>query len=392
MIQEKNKRSWKEITDIGHLVPGINSAEQYNRKMFENMSDIKRTLNKENKPYLTSEDIKNVHKQMFEGITTFGGDKAKTLRVFGGRTGADPIFIDNELKLLDKQMEHLWAKATSDSDKVKALAFQHARLVSIHGFQDGNGRTSRIATSYGLEKIGGSQKLNIDRTQYLAANNNALDENLGQLSAHFASSYGIEYKGSSVEFSEFRITPLRETMPAIDSALEITKTKSISNGENKKIFLKDVDFDGLINRLGGKRTSKIEKARQEFSQAISSPQSPNDVIDTIVKVRDSNAVKSGFFKKVNEDEYIKLSLKALTSVSDSLRPEKKAEFAFMVKQRFEGKQMNINEFINKNSYKFDFKKGNSVTIKESKDIRMTSTLKESQKNSQKKTLTSGPVR
>lgn len=121
--------------------------------------------------FITEDDIKNIHKIILTGIDDDWAGKYRQTTVF--IKGADVEFPDYH-RIPYHMAEFIqWLELQQENHPVKVAADAHFKLVSIHPFIDGNGRTARllmnlilIINSYPMAVI-----RNEDRTQYLEAVN-----------------------------------------------------------------------------------------------------------------------------------------------------------------------------------------------------------------------------
>ncbi len=91
--------------------------------------------------------LKEVHKKMFGDVWAWAGAFRKTNK----NIGVDKWQISVELKtLLDDSL--FWISHTAYEPDELVLRFKH-RLVSIHGFPNGNGRHSRLVADIVIDKI-----------------------------------------------------------------------------------------------------------------------------------------------------------------------------------------------------------------------------------------------
>lgn len=120
---------------------------------------------------ITEGNIKAIHKFILGGINDEWAGKYRQSEVFIG--GADV-----EFPLPHKVPYHMekfiqWLKTQKDKHPVRVAADAHFKLVTIHPFVDGNGRTARLLMNLVLI-IGGYPMAiirNEDRTEYLEAVN-----------------------------------------------------------------------------------------------------------------------------------------------------------------------------------------------------------------------------
>lgn len=115
------------------------------------------------------EDVKNLHKHLFQDIYPFAGEFRKVQLMKGNTRFCQAQFIDSSavelFHLLNKELE--W-----DSLEVvaKRLAFFKSELNMLHPFREGNGRTIRIfLRAFALTKGVEWHYANMDQEVYLQA-------------------------------------------------------------------------------------------------------------------------------------------------------------------------------------------------------------------------------
>ena len=121
--------------------------------------------------YITEEDIKAIHRIIFTGIRD----------EWAGRYRESEVFIKGatvEFPLPHNVPYHMkefiqWLETRQDTHPVKIAAEAHFKLVSIHPFVDGNGRTARLLMNLVLIINGYPMAIirNEDRIEYLEAVN-----------------------------------------------------------------------------------------------------------------------------------------------------------------------------------------------------------------------------
>lgn len=91
---------------------------------------------------ITAKDILHLHALILKGIddANAGTYRSVPVRISGSR-----VVLPNPLKVPDLMLGFLeWLQTTRDLHPAKLAAEAHYRLVSIHPFVDGNGRTARL--------------------------------------------------------------------------------------------------------------------------------------------------------------------------------------------------------------------------------------------------------
>lgn len=146
-----------------------------------------RTLAKQKRShqYITEKDIKAIHKIILTGINNEWAGKYRESEVFIKGTNV-------EFPLPHKVPYHVaefvqWLESQQDIPPVRIAADAHFKLVTIHPFVDGNGRTARLLMNLILILNGYPMAIirNEDRTGYLEA------VNLGQTKNNLEMFYSI---------------------------------------------------------------------------------------------------------------------------------------------------------------------------------------------------------
>lgn len=126
--------------------------------------------------YITEQDIKDIHKIILTGIDDNWAGKYRQTEVFVRGSSAQfplPRAVGYAMKELIR-----WLQSIQGENPVKLSADAHFKLVSIHPFIDGNGRTSRLLMNLILTMFGYPMAVirNEDRTRYLATFDAAREE------------------------------------------------------------------------------------------------------------------------------------------------------------------------------------------------------------------------
>jgi Fic family protein len=95
------------------------------------------------KPYsLTGKDILHIHDIILKGIDDANAGHYRSVPV---RISGSAVVLPNPLKVPDLMQEFVeWLKQSGDLHPIELAAEAHYRLVTIHAFVDGNGRTARL--------------------------------------------------------------------------------------------------------------------------------------------------------------------------------------------------------------------------------------------------------
>jgi fido (protein-threonine AMPylation protein) len=143
----------------------------------------------------------NIHRDVFgKHFPELAGQYRLGEAHYGDKAGPAPEKIDALLQQIVLQIQSHLAQTTAERDLERRaeLAFlyaaqDHAELVRIHPFVDGNGRWARIATTAFLFDCGfplGAIVRNVDKRQYIDALNRAIDNaEPGDLANHLLRGY-----------------------------------------------------------------------------------------------------------------------------------------------------------------------------------------------------------
>lgn len=130
-------------------VKWITTRTELNELEAKGIADAEIWLLKTNKKDILNETfIKTLHRKMFGEIWKWAG----TFRTTERNIGAAPYEIQPKLKILLDDTK-FWIENNTYSKKEIAIRFHH-RLVQIHPFPNGNGRTSRIMADLIMRSFG----------------------------------------------------------------------------------------------------------------------------------------------------------------------------------------------------------------------------------------------
>lgn len=143
---------------ISHYIEAVNHARAFDLIM--NRAKDKQSID--------VDDVLQIHRCILSGIDdpNAGYYRNVPVRISGSRT-----VLPNPLKVPDlMQVFNHWL-ATTDEDTVYKAINAHYRLVTIHPFKDGNGRTARLLMNLILMQAGFTPTIirKIDRKRYLDA-------------------------------------------------------------------------------------------------------------------------------------------------------------------------------------------------------------------------------
>ena len=237
-------------------------------------------------------------------------------------------------------MDLLWKNSKSPSAKLRAVAFQHSRLVAIHGFKDGNGRVSRLAMDYALYRTGlKSATFDISRADYINGVNSAIkNNNIGRLSRVLARKYALKYAGSDFHSSPFKVAAFQDTNKLSFENSKLSSIEFINNpGTTKDYHLKPGDIERLIERVGGKPGQGFKDSLRKLLDQISRPLSIGESLDAIKTFRYSEPLKKAFFKAFDENAYVDFARQHFDFAARFSSQDEKIQFGEMLSEVMGGR-------------------------------------------------------
>lgn len=209
----KSQATWNRVKHNIGLDPRIVDQESLNRQTFANGLAANELLRRRPLPY-QGKDVITIHGKLFCGIFDHAGEHSQTIQNFGPFTSVDGVYFQSKMGLLDQEVSTLWEKATSIGEALDVIAFQHARLIAIHGFRDGNGRTSRVILDASIDALSPSPApisiASDPKPNYVAASEAAIkSNNLTPLANLVRSAAKSDHIHSRLLLSPYRISPLR---------------------------------------------------------------------------------------------------------------------------------------------------------------------------------------
>ncbi len=345
-------RTWKEVQQTGYLCDTIKNIQDYSRQWHLNDRNVQAYLESRKTPYLNSSEILEVHRLSFNGITTFNGQYCQTQMAYGGYLGAVPSAVSAEFSMLDRQMNILWKNAKTQEAKLRTIAFQHSRLIAIHGFLDGNGRVSRVATDFALYHIGRDFPIiNMERNHYIQANNSAIEHNnIGWLTKVLSVQYDLKYTEVDLHIAPFKIAPFQNAKKLSLENSQFFSEKSINQNSMRYYYLNVSDLSKIIQKTDGKPGKNFGDVMANISRLIEDqPLSIGESIQKIQSIKNSGAIKKRFFNSINENAYTEFAREHFQFVTQFASPEKKSEFWYLIEKQIDGQAsaQDIDNYVSK---------------------------------------------
>lgn len=133
---------------------------------------------------LTDGFIKQLHRKLFGDVWAWAGGYRRT----GRNIGIDPAHIMAEIPMVLDDARYWVENGSYPADEIAVRL--HHRLVAVHPFPNGNGRTSRLMADLLVERLGQAPftwgrasltDISETRTRYIAALKAADDHDIGPL-------------------------------------------------------------------------------------------------------------------------------------------------------------------------------------------------------------------
>ncbi len=172
----------KQILEDGISIGGKKMRELLEAVNHKEAIDYIETLRKRKPHEIEERDILNVHDIILRGIDTTNAGKYRNDRV---RIAHSPTIFPNPVKVPELMTNFMkWLQISSPDHPVKLASEAHFRLVSVHPFIDGNGRTARLLMNLILLQHGfplftikiENRKQYIDSLESAQANEDNLDD------------------------------------------------------------------------------------------------------------------------------------------------------------------------------------------------------------------------
>jgi excisionase family DNA binding protein len=130
------------IVEKGITVQGKSLQEHLEAVNHAKALDYIKTLAAKNRQELTPQDILDIHRIILQKIDDTNAGRLRTVAV---RIKGSETILPNALKVPELMNDFIsWLKSKNTNNPIKIAADTHFKLVSIHPFVDGNGRTARL--------------------------------------------------------------------------------------------------------------------------------------------------------------------------------------------------------------------------------------------------------
>lgn len=205
------------VVEKGITVDGRSLEEHLEAINHAQALEFIKTLVEKKREELTQGDILGIHKVILAKIDDTNAGRYRTVPV---RIAGSTVVMPNAVKVPDLMSEYVkWLNSPNADHTIKITADAHYKLVSIHPFVDGNGRTARLLMNLLLMQEGYPPALirKEDRRRYI----NAIER--GQL------------KGSLQDYYELIFEAVERSL---DIYLEALEPKEIKEGAKMNELLK----------------------------------------------------------------------------------------------------------------------------------------------------------
>ncbi len=130
------------IVEEGITVQGKTLEEQLEAVNHAKALDFIKTLAVKRRHDVTVKDILDIHRTILQKIDDTNAGRFRTVAV---RLKGSETILPNPVKVPDLMQEFIaWLQNSNFDNPIKIAADAHFKLVSIHPFVDGNGRTARL--------------------------------------------------------------------------------------------------------------------------------------------------------------------------------------------------------------------------------------------------------
>lgn len=145
-------RETKLILEEGITIPGKKLREHLEATNHQSALEFIQTLKSKKSQELTAAEILHIHELILRGIDDENAGRYRQARV---GIAHSPVILPNPLKVPELMTDFwAWLSTPSSDHPLKRACDAHYKLVSIHPFIDGNGRTARLLMNLILLQAG----------------------------------------------------------------------------------------------------------------------------------------------------------------------------------------------------------------------------------------------
>lgn len=130
------------VVEKGLTVQGKSLTEHLEATNHVEALEYVKTLVGKKRQAITEQDILDIHRLILNNIEAESADRYRTQHA---RLTESDVVLPNPVKIPELMQEFMiWLRSDNPDHVAKIAADAHYKLVSIHPFSDGNGRTSRL--------------------------------------------------------------------------------------------------------------------------------------------------------------------------------------------------------------------------------------------------------
>lgn len=236
------------VVDEGITVQGKSLTEHQEAINHAKAYDFIQTLTDKKREALTARDILDIHSIILNKIddTNKGRYRSVAVRLRGSET-----ILPNPLKVPELMEEFIsWLQSESGDNPLKIAIDAHFKLVSIHPFVDGNGRTARLLMNLILMQQGYPPAIirKEDRSTYI----NSLEKGQTKNELHDYYDLILEAIDRSLDIYLEAVEPERVDIPE-----PISKKRFYTTDEVAKLLQVDPETVRRYVRQGDLRAVKL---------------------------------------------------------------------------------------------------------------------------------------
>ncbi len=246
------------VVEEGLTVQGKSLNEHQEAINHAEAFDFIQTLVSKKREDLTAGDILDVHSIILNKIDDTNKGKYRNIAV---RLRGSETILPNPLKVSELMDEFVrWLQSENNDHPIKIATDAHFKLVSIHPFIDGNGRTARLLMNLLLMQVGYPPAIvrKEDRSMYI----NSLEK--GQTKNDLSYYYDLMFEAidRSLDIYLEAIEPKRINIPVFTSEQRFYTTDEVAkllqvDPESVRRYVRRGDLRAV--KLGGKFI-RIDKA------------------------------------------------------------------------------------------------------------------------------------
>jgi len=161
-MYDNPRKDWERIALLTYS--HVRDSAQYDECLRAGMQRAQTALRTQlaESPVPSPSTLQLAHRALFREVYPFAGQFRQVASQFNELIGAPwqcafHTRIEPELARLEQKMEGLLVRASTTEEKAQAITLQHAQLLRIHPFVDGNGRVARFVLESQLRSVLGTE-------------------------------------------------------------------------------------------------------------------------------------------------------------------------------------------------------------------------------------------